>query len=608
MTSQRLLLGWMALFTLSALGLEQADLMRGGYFRELTDGESAGYAVNHVRMSADGSMIAFMTGATSSANTALRVIRADGSGEKVIFENTAGGDYTLLKAFDISDDGRLVAFEVLVAGTSADAEIWLYNTTSRTTIPLLTELPHSSWGTTSSTPIQPEADLTTLVMTGDGSWLFFLNGFGPQGYNGDDLTVSGRTIYKVSTSDFEIQAEAEIEAQAEAQPVFTTADIQNVTDVSESAVTLMCAGGTLATDETGSVLIVPVGGSMALNQPSYHLLRLDLGDDGVTASIVLNLADMYFSGPGLSSDGTRMAFSRYGGLAPTPAGLFVMSADGTDDALLVDPGAADSGVYPTYPVLSGDGTYTAQNLFLGGASSPTTRTSPDDGAGPIPVSIYTTTVKGDGRPSISSDGSRIAFPGSVQPDNMVQHADVVVFDWYDVDQPPSGVPLVTGVTAEPEFELIRQTRLSAETTAAYSYTTDDGGTSAGWMYSAAFDSAGLGLLGDGIYGMGRYYEALFDDGLEGDTALGDGIFDDIGIWAYLTLADDLLTGRGAVTSHDGSASFVDFPVTVREPVPPPGRVFRVARGRTGPPRSDLHQLVLRRLQRRKMGPERRRFL
>jgi len=538
-----------------AAAVETVGVIRSGYFTEITDGESDGFYVRSLRMSADGTKIVYLTSEFPYGHDTLRIINADGSGDAVIYANSDDTEYDLTDAFDISDDGSLVVFTVWITGTSWNGEIWVYDTESESTSTLLTNVPHTSYGVPSNPGIEPQAGFTTLRMTGDGTTLFFLNRWGPQGGNNDGFPVSGFTVYQVTIP------------AGEPTPVFSQADIPNVPGVSASAVSLMSADGTLATDYTGSVLLLPVGGSGASGVLPHHLLTIDPSQGASSARIVLNLTNTIFHGPSVSGNGVTMVFSRFAGDAPEPTGLLAMNADGSGAPVLLDPGTPAAGRYPTFPVISKNGGLSAHNFDIGGGSDPSIRTAPTDGSGPLPVSLNTVDANGH-ISDISADGSRIALIGAVNPDAGAQHANVVVFNWASSGGIPSGTPAVTGITADPEVELIKQPGLHAETTTTYTYTTS--GANLGIMYSFSYDDTAASRDGTGTVGMGVFWGQLPDDGLNGDEVAGDGIFNDTGIWALTNLVGDLtaFTGRGAITSYDNTASFVDFVIPVRDPVAP----------------------------------------
>ena len=64
-----------SLWTVPANAAETVDVIRSGYFTEITDGETDGFYVRLLRMSADGSKIAYMTGEVPWGSDTLRIIK-----------------------------------------------------------------------------------------------------------------------------------------------------------------------------------------------------------------------------------------------------------------------------------------------------------------------------------------------------------------------------------------------------------------------------------------------------------------------------------------------------------------------------------------------------
>ncbi|HNT89340.1 MAG TPA: hypothetical protein PKL84_15870, partial [Candidatus Hydrogenedentes bacterium] len=385
--------------TATASAGDTATILRSGQFREITDGENAGYRVTYLRMSADGSRIVFTTHPSlANFHDTLRIIDADGSNERVIFQDAGPelGDFPkVTTAFAISADGSKVVY----ARRNANAlyDIYVYDAETSQSAPLLTHTPFLSSNETSSRPLEAYAFMEYFTLSGNGEWLFFINRFGPIGYfnTEPELAPDGMTLYRVHVPT------------GAAQRVYSQADLRSTPGVPENAVDVLTANGLVATNHTGSILMLPVGGSGASAHPPRSLLRIDPAAGASSATVVLDLRNTVFHGPSLNADGDRMV-ATWSGEDLEDRGLFVMDTDG-QNRFLLDDGVSSN--FPLRPELSADGSAVA---FQAGSQSDV-YWAPTDRFGPLPVG--TQVMNGIGRRlSISADGRRIAFIAGVRYD------------------------------------------------------------------------------------------------------------------------------------------------------------------------------------------------
>ncbi|MBI4557345.1 MAG: hypothetical protein HY706_07170 [Candidatus Hydrogenedentes bacterium] len=523
---------------------EIPTVVNSGAFRTLTIGVSDGYLVSHLLMSADGSHVAYTTHPSlQNFINDLRVRNTDGSNEQVIFTNDPIAVPRLFENFDISDDGSVVVYAVNTE-LGFRGELWVFDTSTGVASLLLRDVPHSSFGIESQKQIEVQPGLGLFALSGDGTSLYFLNRFGPQGSNSDGIPPSGFTVYRVSVPG------------GQAEPVFETADLASVPGISPSAVELIAAGGQIASDFTGSVVMIPVGGASASANPPVHVLRVVSGTAG--AEIVLNLAGSRFTGPSLSGDGTMMAVARFGGDLE-PEGLFIMNADGTGTPLVLDRGIFEFGRWPTNPALSKSGNAVAHRMSTPGG--PSVRWAPTNTVAPRPIS-QNGVFAADREVTISQDGSRVAFIGGVADDVNFGATQVVIFDWTG----PAKVNAsnISSVTVSPSVELVRQDLISPVIRTTFSFGVN--GLDAAGIRTFVYNSRGISE--PGVSGLGFVFSLLRDDGQGGDQTAGDGQIDDTDIWANASVVDDVLTGRGMVIGNNGTAGFVDFNLSVRDPIAP----------------------------------------
>ncbi|MCB9871597.1 MAG: hypothetical protein H6837_17205 [Planctomycetes bacterium] len=550
-TITRLLTLSLAIAASAVPAIDTATPIRSGHFREVTDVASAGHVILNLRMSADGSRIVYLT-TTGVFPETLRVVGSDGSGATVIHQNPPDGAYPrVMDSFAISDDGSTVVYGLLVNPANNDSELRVHDTTTGADRLLLREVTHLSFGVSSPVNIAHLQSTRLLALAGDGTVVHFLNRFGPIGSGNAGQDPSGQTLYAVDV------------ATGTPTPLFSQSDLPDVAAISPFAVELLTSGGSLATDGDGSVVMLPVGGSGASANPPHSLLRLDPAVGAASAEVVLELTGTLFTGPSVSTAGDLMALTRAGGDL-LPAGLMAMSPGGGAPTVL-DTGFLASRP-PVNPRLSGDGTAVSYRIELGGSDEPSVRWIATSGsAAPVPVSQNTVDAGGSssGVHDISSDGTRIAFLGGVRAAVGGQPADLVIFDWAAA---PVGTPAVTAVRADPSLDFVIQPFLSAEVTHSFSYDTTgaDRALAQSWIY----DAAGRDLRGLQFSGIGNFFSDVADDGTGGDAIADDGTYDDAGIWAFSAAVPGTVTGRAAITATTGRASFVDFPITVRAPVPP----------------------------------------
>ena len=533
-----------------SLPTETASFLRSGYFREITDTQSAGYVILNLRMSADGSKIVFLT--SSVAGKSLRIIDADGSNERVIYSDPPNNVYPrVMDSFAISDDGGTVVHGRFVNPSNNQSELRIYDTASQQDTLLLRVVPYLSFGVGSLENISHFSGTRLLALSGDGAIAFFINSFGPIGSGNAGQSVSGQTLYKVDL------------ATKSPVALFSQSGLSSVPNLSASAVELLSSFGSLATDGDGSIVMLPVGSSGGSGHLPYGLLRIFPGG---APSVVLQLSGTLFTGPSLNSAGTRMAVSRRGG-GLVPEGMFTIGTGGGSPIVLDTEFLA--GRPPLNPRLSRDGSAVSYRIELGGSDEPSVRWVAADGSSdPLPVSQNTIDVGGSSsdKHDISADGGRIAFIGGVRHMVGAPGADVVVFDWTGIQGVPNDIPVVNSVVADPDFDFVIQPFPTSQETHAFSY--DPSGANLGNMQSWIFNHEGRDLRAFQFSGTGNSFADVFDNGSFGDETAGDGIYDDAGIWAFSAAEAGSPTGRGAITSTNQTASFVDFPLTVRPPVAP----------------------------------------
>jgi PKD repeat protein len=542
-----------------ACGAESAPITRRGHFEEITDCATGQYVIESFRMCADGSRAVFYVRQTIEDGRGclayqLRVIDTDGANETVVEQgftyDTGVGNYCangLYDAYDISDDGGMIAYLRLRDPAELAPEIMVYDVAGASKTSVLQTLPHRAYGETHQVNIDPYAGRPTFVMTGDGTQVFFINGFGPYGSPGStgEPGPSGFTVYRVFTDGLTVPA-----------AVYTSADLATTPGVSVSAMYVVASGGWLAVDRTGSLLLVPVGGSFPSANPPKHTLKMNPGTGAASAEVFLDFIGLGLSGPALSSDGLTAVFARSGSAEPGLNGLFARGIHAGDPEVLLDAKLR----WATNPAVSGDGTAVVHNVDQGGGSSPALLYAAADGSILLPLTepiVFTRFDYG----AISENGARVVFCGAVKGATIFEpltNFNLVRMDW-DSDAEPR----IDGIAAEPELTVLRTTIFDYEPPLNTHYYTVSGTALAG-MYTYPFNNDASvpggtsrfhvngGILDNGIFG--------------GDAVAGDGIFTEDGLFITSEAVEAPLKLRAGVTTRAGRASFVDAVVPLRNKV------------------------------------------
>lgn len=543
------------LFPFAGTADESAAILRQGVFREITDSASAGYKLYTARMSANGQVIAFTTSASDEFfMRALRVVNADGSNERLIAERPEGETYPApFESYAVTDDGSKIVYGRQVGhnGFHTLTEIREFDTAGGTDRLVLAEVPHTSANATSPRQIGHFAgNGSLLALSGDGQFAYIVNAFGPHGNGNTDIDPDGQTIYRVDV------------AAGTAAKVISVRDFASVPGMHENAEQAYVASARLATNADGSVLVAPIGGAGTIPRPRT-LMRFDFAKGG-TGEVLLNFDGGSLTGPDLSGDGALLAFATYddGALAD---GVRLMNADGSGEAAVLDLGATGGGD-AIEPRLNADGTVIIDRSDLGGAVEPSIRWVPADGSDILLVSGDDTIIPSSSFQvhSVSADGLRIAFIGRIRSGAGVSGSDIIVFDWALSKGLPAGVPAVTSVVTDGDFQFPRQPGVQAEATERFTYTPD--GADLGYMQAIAYDTNAS--TPNGLIGLGNSTTNVIDNGAFGDETAGDGVYNDAGVWAQTSAPLATVTGRAAITSTNGTASFVDYPIVIRDPVPP----------------------------------------
>ncbi len=542
----------------AAFGAESAPIVRRGHFEEITDCASGNYVIESFRMSADGTRAVFyvrqtVQDARGCFSYQLRVIDTDGGNETVVEQgftyDTGVGNFCangLYDAYDISDDGGTIAYLRLRSPADLALEIMVYDVATAGKTSVLQTLPHRSYGETHQVDIDAYGGRPGFAMTGDGAQVFFINGFGPYGSPGSsgEPEASGLTVYRVFTDG------------SGAEAVYTSADLATTPGVAESAIYVVAAGGWLAVDKTGSLLLLPVGGNFPSANPPKHILKIDPNVGAASAEVFLDFIGLGLSGPSLSGDGTTAVFARSGSADPALNGLFARGTGADDPEVLLDAKLR----WATKPAISDDGAAVVHNVDLGGGSSPALRYATTDGMLLVPLTEPIVFVRFD-YGAISENGGRVVFCGEVKGATAFEpltNYNLVRMDWgSDAD------PRIDGIDAEPELTLLRTTFTDYDPPRNTHFYTVSGTALAG-MYTYPFNND-ASVPG----GTSRFHVngGILDDGVyRGDAVAGDGIFTENSLFVTSEEVEAPLKLRAGVTTTAGRASFVDTVIPLRNKV------------------------------------------
>jgi PKD repeat protein len=542
----------------SVCASEMAPILRRGHFETITDSAAGQYVIESFRMSGDGSRVVFYVRQTVRDDREcygyqLRIIDTDGSNEMVIEQgftyDTGVGNYcanSLYNAYAISYDGDTIAYLRLRSPEERYPEIMAYHVPSATKTSILWTLTHRAYGATTQQHLDPSGGWSVFPMTGDGSQIFFINRFGPYGPPGSsgEPGPSGFTLYRVFTNG------------AGADAVYSVADLATTPGVNVSTVNITAAGGFIAVDENGSVLLLPVGGSYPSANPPKHVLKINPNIGAASAEVFLDFVGLGLNGPALSMDGLTVVFARGGSADPLQNGLFARGIAADAPEVLLDSKLS----WSANPALSSFGNAVVHNVDQGGGSSYALSYATTDGALLVPLTLPVTRTRYD-YGAISEDGSMVVFCGAVEGAGSLM--SITQFDLIRMDWASEAAPSIDSIEAEPELTLLRQTIFDSEFALNTHYYTVSGTNLAG-MYAYPFNSDAR--LPGGTSRFHRYGGILDNGEFGGDAVAGDGIFTENDLYIAGDEAEAPLKLRVGVTSYEGTASFVDALIPLRPKV------------------------------------------
>lgn len=554
---------FLGLISGAADGQEPTLFERTGLFVDVTDAEFNGYLVEDQRMSADASRIAFLTKPDMfSVVDSLRIIDITGSDEVVIHQNPLDGSFPrVTRAFDISDTGDFIVYVVEVpvqhddntgqkglGGSASEIRMWREST--RMSEVLLSTVVHEQENMMIDRQLDVVHQETRLFkLSGDATSLFFINRFGPVGSLNDGKLPDDQTLYHL-----DIFADPDPEAKA----LYSRLDLANMEGIDPMTSQLNTADGKLATDVTGSQVLLPIGDINL--QPEYLLRIMTAGDKG-DAVVLLELKGTKFSGPDMDDAGGRMVVSWWDRPEGENEGLIQLFLDDPDSEILLDGGFPEFNFFPQDPKISSNGTAVAYKNNFGGSPvvrwKATIQSEPFPGSGPNPLPVSQHAVTSfDREVSISNDGTILTFVGGI---GRFQTQDVTSFTW-NAAQVKGIFPNVLEIRADPGFEMIRQPFLAPEVTTTWRILF--GGTGVDQIFMFTYDDRVEGALITGIQ------SPRMDNGIDEDEVAGDNRLDEKRIWANAQVPDDM-TGRVVIASvQNDRAQFVDFDIPIRDANPP----------------------------------------
>lgn len=154
--------------------------------------------------------------------------------------------------------------------------------------------------------------------------------------------------------------------------------------------------------------------------------------------------------------------------------------------------------------------------------------------------------------------------GAIRSQTSISEREIIFFDWASADKPiAAGIPVLQSVVADGDFDFPRQGSVVPEVLERFTYTPT--GTNLGFMQAFPLDANTL--IAKGFFGLSNGSNVV-DNGAGGDEVAGDGIYNDGDIWASSPSETGTISARAAITSTGGAARFVDFPVLIRDAVPP----------------------------------------
>lgn len=538
---------------------EMASILRRGHFETITNSAASQYVIQSFRMSGDGSRVVFYVRQTVPDDrdcyaNQLRIIDSDGSNEMVIeqgftYDTGVGNNCanSLYNAYAISYDGDTIAYLRLRSPEERYPEIMAYHVPTATKTSLLWTLTHRAYGETTQQHLDPSDGWSVFPMTGDGSQVFFINRFGPYGPPGSsgEPGPSDFTLYRVFTNG------------AGADAVYSVADLATTPGVHVSTVNITASGGFIAVDETGSLLLLPVGGSYPSANPPRHILKINPNIGAESAEVFLDFVGLGLNGPALSMDGLTVVFARGGSADPLQNGLFARGIATDAPEVLLNAKLN----WSANPSISSFGNAVVHNVDQGGGSSYALFYATTDGTLLVPLTLPLSRTRYD-YGAISADGGMVVFCGAVEGVSSLM--SITQFDLIRMDWGSEAAPSIDSIETEPELTLLRQSIFDWDVAANTHYYTVSG-TNLAAMYSYPFNSDAR--LPGGTSRFHRYGGILDNGEFGGDAVAGDGIFTENDLYITGDEAEAPLKLRVGVTSYEGTASFVDTVLPLRPKVP-----------------------------------------
>jgi Tol biopolymer transport system component len=497
---------------------EDAVILRRGFFAELTDTESALFDIYTFRMSGDGTRVAYY--GYNGTNTELRVIDGDGSNDTLIEE--AEQYWGLLKGlYDISDDGSTIVYFRYTSIADPTPELVVYDVATMARTQILKTLPVSHYGTPEDWVLKPQEDPKLIRLSGDGSKVFFVNQWGP--VFGVPY-FSGLTIYSINTDGSGLTA------------VFEADKIQSIPGIGVDTTSLGIWESEIATDFTGSKLVVPMSGSWGETD------LVVMNGDGSNPTVIQDVRDGAFYGAAMSADGTKIVYSRGGTALPEDTGIFVTGPGLPQNPVRVEP---NSGYWWVYPEISTDGGSVVYNFDQGGGSSPAIRWANASGIRRLPIS-YLIVAAHSAKAMVAEGGKTMFMLGTTSRNG---YKELMRFDF--TTTPFVGMPRVDSVSGSPDMSI-------GNGDGYYTFFYSTTGSNLREMYAFPFtdDPAELDFS---FFGGFEDWGYLYDDGSTGgDVTAGDGIFTDDGVYLNVAPPVEFFTVRAGVASDEGVAAFADF--------------------------------------------------
>jgi len=508
-------------------------------------------------------------GAFSGFRQSLWLVNIE-TGEETLVEqgftyDTGVGNFcatNMRTAFAISDGGQKVAW-LSQPNLATNPELKVYDRVGGDTTTVLAQVPYDSFGSVNPRHIEPQALADLFTISGDGSTVYFVNRFGPLGTITDQEPPpppSGFSVYRVATDG------------SGAEAVVTQGIMASIPGIDANAVSVIAAGGRLATNQAGSFVLVPVGGFDASANPFRNLLKVPPGGDPSGIEVLLSRPageDVGWSGPSLTADGSQMCYLwNPVGTFPDDEGVFIQPPTAGAARTIMDGGiifGPSSSTLPYAPTINASGSHTAQWISRAGTTA--VRLARTDGTGRELVSWPAASPADRAFAYVDEFGDDVVFPGrildGVVPGDGILREDIlrVRFGSMVPVVAPDGLPAISGLRVSPTVAVVREIGLSLlQPLACYFSGT---GVALGCAYTAGTDDVFHEIRGGGgSLGFRPDLGGILDDGAwEGvDQAAGDGIYSEgfVGVFANSNTPGDFLNVRFAMTTTTGLASFEDY--------------------------------------------------